>query len=413
MKTYLEASGLWQNHPMLDEYLESFKSYHRSYDYDQIIKYFDSFNLGIDHEELKQGIKTIKANENLSFALEFLVYALVIKGHPSMHLIKHAKIKSDLIDPDLFELIVVLSLIDPSVKTYQKQGIDQKHIDFNLGHIKGFIKNFYNKEKKLGIENFGWTTYLASLGLIHLESLNFMHHFYHDPFYGFRHKQTNVLVLLPHANKEINKLGQFSGTNQINDVAFITKYQEYENHYEGNLVDPRGYILDKIIKLDKSMWDLVIKEQTPVIDFHIPTKTPYSIEDIKKSFKAAQLFFNKYFKYDYKAFYCVSWLYSPQLENVISKEKSRILDIYKQGYVAPSTVGIHAVYSFIFHEDKPDLSNIKPKTSLERDIMTYVNQGHTMNCGMYLYLTEDVDQYGNQRYRNDYRNLFMNEGVSI
>ena len=404
MRAILETLGLWQNHPKFEAYLENFEQATYTFNHDQMIEHFKKLNLDIDDQALYDGVNVIHENQYIRRALEFLIFVLVIEGHPSMHIVKNAKITSDVIDGDLFELMVILSLIDPSIRAYQKKGIDEKHIHFNTGHLKGFILNFYKKHKKLGIENFGWTTYLASLGLIQIKSLNFMHHFYHDPFYGFQHKETKTLLLICHPGKQINRYGQFSGTNHIDDVSFITTYCEDVDAYEGFVVDPSGKVMNQIVKLEKKEWDLVIKEETPVIDFHIPTKTPYAIEDIKSSLEEAQSFFNQYFNYDYQAFYCVSWLYAPQIESVIKKKNSRIIDIYKQGYVAPSTVGIQAVYNFIFQNENPDFDQIKPNSSLQRDIIAYVKEGHMINCGMYLYLMDDMNMFGHQVYRDRFKN---------
>lgn len=404
MRAILETLGLWQNHPKFEAYLDIFKKTTYTFNHDQMIEHFKKLNLDLDDQELLNGVKVIHEHENIRRSLEFLVFVLVIDGHPSMHIVKNAKIKSDLIDSDLFELMVILSLIDPSIRSYQLKGIDEKHIHFNIGHIKGFILNFYKKHQKLGIENFGWTTYLASLGLIQLKSLNFMHHFYHDPFYGFKHKETKTLLLICHPGKQINHNGQFSGTNHIDDVSFVTTFTEHLDFYEGFVVDPCGKVLNQVARLDKKDWDLVIKEETPVIDFHIPTKTPYAIDDIKSSFEEAQSFFSEYFKYDYQAFYCVSWLYAPQIETVIKKKDSRIVNIYKQGYVAPSTVGIQAVYNFIFQNENPDFDQIKPSSSLQRDIIAYVKEGHMINCGMFIYHMDDIDRFGQQVYRERFKN---------
>jgi hypothetical protein len=409
MDSLLDLLGLDKKNAKLLKKVEAFMSEKEEIDFNhqKILLHFLNLDLGYDQEQLRKALNIISKSEELTDALNFLTYAIVIKAHPSEHLIYTTpKLKSELIDFELFNLIAILSLIEPSIKSYKQRGIDQKHITFNLGHLKGYIKNFYNKNNKLGIENFGWTTYLASLGLIQIKSLNFMHHIYTDPFYGFKHKKTHAFVMIVHGNKDINHLGQFSGTNDIKDVDFQTSYEETKTFYEGYIVDPKGYILNQKVKLYKRDWQLVIDKDTFMIDFHIPTKTPYKIKDIQDSFLEAKTFFNKHFsEYTYQGFWCVSWLYAPQTPQYIKNINSNILNIYQQGYVCPSTIGASALYSFVFHDEHPDFSKVEPKTTLEKNIITYISNGNHINCGLYIVLLDDMKHYGETYYQHQFLKL--------
>jgi hypothetical protein len=406
MYTFLEDLSLDNTHDKLLLISKKFIQDKSSIDFrqDQIIKQFKALDLGYDEKPIANALSIISRTEKLSDALNFLTYAIVIEGHPSDHYIYQTpKLKSDLIDFELFNLLAILSLIYPSIISYQHRKIEQKHIDFNLNHLKGYIRNFFNKHQTLGIENFGWTTYLASLGLIHIKSLQFMHHIYNDPFIGFVHKDNKQLMVLVDGEKNINHLGQFTGTNQVNDVEFKTSFVESKDAYEGYLVNPKGYVTKKKIVLSKSNWEIAFKSGSQMIDFHIPTKTPYDISSIKDSFIEAKLFFNKHFNdYEYKGFWCVSWLYSPQIPQIIKNEKSRILNIYEQGYVCPSTIGASALYSFVFHNEQPDFSKITPKTTLEKDVIEFISQKKTINCGLFIVLMDDVSKFGKKHYQNHF-----------
>lgn len=354
----------------------------------------------IDFTPLLNVLNEILKQPKLIEALSFIKYAMIIGAHPSAWLIKHGpKMNLPICSDHHLELLIVLSLIQPSLHDHQKRQIDPKYADFNLGHLRNYIRNYYDKHHELGIEPFGWTSYLASLGLINIESLNFMHHVFTDPYVCLVNQHTSETLILVNQMKAVNCLGQFSGVNQVNDVKFHTEYEENDQFIYGNPVNSRGIITPNPVKLDRKDWKLMVKQGDSVIDFHIPTGVPYDLESFRSTLCSGKKFFENHFpEFNYRAFWCVSWLYSPQLPLIITKPSSHIMAIHEQGYICPATPGESSLFSFVFKTEKPDFKHIVPKTSLEQNVISFVNKGGKVNAGLFLYLIKDLHRFGQKPY---------------
>jgi hypothetical protein len=333
--------------------------------------------------------------------MSFIQNITMIKAHPSDWLANQAPLIShETLSTSVIQLMAILSLIPLAKKDYESRGIDQKHRMFNLNHLKGYIKNYRIKHHDVGIELYGWTTYLASLGLIHLGSLHFMHHKYSEPFIFYRHKTTLSVIAFALEGIRVRQDGQLDGVNGKYDLRNITSYIIDQDKLTAYPIHPKGWIDEKPLTIDLKDYDCILKPGDVVIDFHIPTRSDYTLNGIRHSFEDAIQFFQKhYHEYDYQAFWCTSWLYSPQIDQLITKPTSNILTVAEQGYILPATPGAQSLYTFVFQTEQPDFNTIKAKTSLEQSVIDYIQNGHSINAGCYLYFIKDIDEFGKSFYR--------------
>lgn len=352
------------------------------------------------YQALHQAMKIIMHDNMLQEMLSFMQYVYMIGGHPSEWLMQKApQIKHPILDSDTFQLMVILSLIPLARLEHQKRGIDEEHANFNLNHLKGYIKLRDEANNIYGIDNYGWTIYLASFGLIHIDTLNFMHHMYTDPYYFYQHHTSKEIIALAKSHIMVRKDGQINHVNQIDDMWFETKYEVSMTHVQGFRVNPMGSITDQWIELKLSEYTCILKPGDETIDFHIPLGVDYSVETFKSTLKKGKAFFDKHYaSYDYKAFWCVSWLYSPQLTGFITNSASRIVQVAMQGYRVPATPGIQSLYTFVFGTEQPNLSTFEAKTSLQKAVKTYVSKNKSINAGCFIYFIDDVDAFGTRPY---------------
>lgn len=282
------------------------------------------------------------------------------------------------------ELFSVLSLVSSSIREHHRREIDRSHAEFNLGHLKNYINDYFDTNGHLGISPYGWCSFLAGLSLFRLGSLNFAHRIYQDPFTGFLDTKTDRLVFLADDNLSIRKDGQFNGVNGIDDLGFVTMRENDDRFYRGYAIDPKGCVSNEYVSLTKDRWKIVLKRSDPVIDFHIPSGIDYAMPQIEKSFDQAKVFFKKHYpEYEYDFFWCVSWLYSPQIDRLIENPESRIRRIAAAGYILPATPGEEALFDFVFQTRDPD--RFKSETSLQKNVLALRKQGQKINCGTYLY----------------------------
>lgn len=337
-------------------------------------------------------------------ALAFIRYVVIEAFHPSEWIVKQAPVLPK--HPSMqgpFLLCAVLYVAVVALKEHQSRSIDPSHASFNLRHLKGYIEAYEKSHpESVGVNLFTWCLYLGALGLIHLHTLHFMHHIYKDPYYAFRHKKTDNVVVLAGEGLAIRRDGQLDGTGGAHDFWFTTQIDFTDEYYEGHYVHPLGGILPEKRRLDKQAYTLILKPGDAVIDYHIPSGPGYTVENMKTSFIAAQAFFSKHYsEVYYRAFWCCSWLSSPQLPFLISRPESHILQVAQQGYIVPARGGPETLYEFVFKTKTPDFETLTPKTSLEKHVIAHRQQGGQINSGTILYFLSDLEHYGQSIYHHN------------
>lgn len=351
-------------------------------------------------EDLISFYQEHKENQKLLSAAVVIRWLTVEYAHPSEWLVsKEPKIES-LDHQGSFHVLTLVLIAGYQIRYMQSRGLDDTHIVFNMGHLSNYIKEYYKEHKKLGTALYTWCLYLASIGLIHIHSLHFMHHIYSDRNIVFQHQKTGDIVMLALAGIDVRKDGQFNHVNGIDNHWFTTTYKETDDDYIGYFVNPYGAITNQLLTLQKEEYTILLQPGDSTIDYHIPTGPGYNLEDVKQSFEEAFLFFSTmYPEHQYKAFWCVSWLSSPQIPLFLSNKKGNIYQINQQSYSFPASNDQSSILEFVFHDKNIDLTTIMPKTSLERDIVSYNNLGHKINCGIFLYFIDDLDRFGTTPYR--------------
>ena len=332
-----------------------------------------------------------------------LVRWLVVEfAHPSEWLVDKPPTPNDPVEPGLFQVITLVLIAAHQIRKIRHAGIDDTHIHFNLGHLRNYINNHFDATGEVGTSNYTWNLYLAAIGLIHLHTLHFMHHVYTDKNIVLRHKRSGEIVMIALDGIDVRKDGQFNGVNDIEDLWFTTTFKESEKIISGHRVNPYGAITNEVISLSKTDYDVILRQGDATIDYHIPTGPGYNLDDVKWSFSEAVEFFRRvYPEYDYKAFWCLSWLSSPQLPLFLSKQTGNIYKINQQSYSFPAINNQESILEFVFHDKHKDLSQVQPKTSLEEDIIRFNQSGRRINCGIFLYFLDDLDRFGLEPYRNE------------
>jgi hypothetical protein len=400
----IQALGLDQNHPRIAAILAQHPTPCPTVELrDDIELALDTMNLEDTLESrILSGAQTLDATHIIWDIIRHVRWFTVEYAHPSEWLVKQTPTHAEEPEEGWLEVASLLAIAGVQIRRLRQAGIEERHITFNLNHLTNYINGYANAHQKLGTGNFTWCIYLASIGLIHLHTLHFMHHVMNDPLVMARHKEEGDVVMLALGGVRVRRDGQIDGVNGIHDLAFETTFTETDATIQGHRVNPYGAITNDVVTLSKDEYDVVLRQGDPTIDFHIPTGPGYNIQDMKKSFlEAVEVFSAMNPTIDYRAFWCASWLYSPQLPLLLSKQTGHIATIYDQSYVFPATAGEGSLFEFVFHDKHAKPMDITPKTSLERDIVGFYEQGGRINAGTFLYLFADLDRFGSSPYRTD------------
>ena len=171
-------------------------------------------------------------------------------------------------------------------------------------------------------------------------------------------------------------LGSYNYTDE--DGAWTATVEETETDYVGHPYTERGWVsLDKI-SLPKDQWKVVFKGGDKMVSLHIPTRTKFADDVVEETLRQSREFLAKYYPdYDYKAFFCGSWLLDRQLIDILGEETNISKYCKRFTPLAVKSAG-RSVFTFVF--ERPDqnfeISELPENTRLERSLKShYLNGG--------------------------------------
>jgi len=152
-------------------------------------------------------------------------------------------------------------------------------------------------------------------------------------------------------------------------------YEASTAGWRGHLVTPYGCVRPQAVFLPRAEWELVLQEGDTVLDVHIPRKDPLTVETCSYSFRQALEFFPRIFpERPWKAVYCHTWFFTPQLQSFLPPESS-IVKFQREFYLYPFPGSVGFLWSFVFGEKYPDPATAPRDTSLRCAVLDWIGQG--------------------------------------
>lgn len=359
-------------------------------DMDEIQKILDLSNeLTLD---LKNNLKVFNQNKDLVIASYYLKYALYIGIHPGANSL-YEEPKCTLFDNLYFKAFMFICIVQESYLENIRRNIPKEHWEKRYSTTKNFVEKLVVKRQDMP---FRFSTFSPFAQMYNIGHFMYMPYFHQAPCIAFRNDNKDV-IFLALDNQVIRKDLQYDGVNKITNPLFTTHYEETDDSYIGNIINPIGQIEEKIVTLDKSKWHKCLSYGDMIIEFHVSDH--YNLDDFYQSNVIALEFFKKYFpEVSFKALYGYSWLFSPQINNLVDENKSNIAKIKNTGYINPNRSGESLAFRFIFGKEHVEIDEIKETSSLLRNLKQYMLKGNHINCGSYYLLTDDITTYYNNKY---------------
>lgn len=159
--------------------------------------------------------------------------------------------------------------------------------------------------------------------------------------------------------------------------AYHAEIIETDDVFFGHPFLENGFVSRDTVTLRKDEWEKVLVYDDPVVSLHIPADGSLSEQVVDETLAETKEFLARYYPdFNYKAFYCGSWLLDPQLEQMLG-ESSNIVKFGKrfQRYTAKS--GGEAVFNFVFRKPNMEfeLSELPEDTRLERALKAHYLDG--------------------------------------
>ena len=379
------------------------KKYEASYD--GFLKYLKSKNIDLSYfinkaylDEFKKvaeisdkaydyylsNLEEFNAHNDLVLTSHYLKYLLFYFEEPSLNDIFQNP-KCALFKNDVFEAYVLMSIVLERLNYLRQKGMDDKVLKPRIGVIKRILEHHLGRD----FGNFRWASFDFYINLFNAGALSFMIPYIFDANLHIFRSNDGKTIILCGSGERVRKDGQIDGVNGIKDYAFTTTYKETKTSYTGYLISPNGVITDNKLTLSKDKWHEYIKEGDYILEMHVGGH--YKYEDNIKAFKEIVEFSKKYFsEYDFKAIYGYSWLFSPQIPQLITNENSNILRMFKTGYIVPCSSGEKLAFDFIYEDPDMTVDRMPTDTSLLKSIKDFYLQGNRINCGMYFLMIDDL-----------------------
>ncbi len=357
--------------------------------------FYDGLELLSLNRELKENInidfENFRSKFSYSHIMSFLVYVMheyshvskwIVSRGPSIKDISNSQKKNEVI---LCILLLGIRYVNRTVtiklETYYKIAITK---------LSELITRFYSKHYFYGLESFGWASYHAALSIFYIEDLIYVPHIYKDPFVFLKHNNTQQIEAYVSYSQHFNRFGQYYGVNQIISEAFISDTIIHEHEKVVHRVNPTGFVEKHKTTYVIKDWSEILNEHDYVIDIHIPKDTIFDLKNLKHNLKKGYKFFENHFKdIKFKAFWCNSWLFSPQLLAAYNKT-SNITNFWKKGFILPAKPDMNAIMKYVFNKSEIDHEIYVATTSLQKAIINYISSGNKMNTGIFIYFFKDL-----------------------
>ena len=295
---------------------------------------------------------------------------------------------------------MLVKILVNGVKKARERGIPEELIAQHKGAANG---DRLDGTGPFGAANmFHWRTVCAFATMYSLGAFRYEPERVPPGYRMLRRKADGKLLMLYTASRDIDEFGQFAWSAEM--VRFTTK--EANGKLEGSVITPDGRVTDRFLSLSEEEWEVAFDGGDTALSFHIPPEIPYNVENAANSFRQAAEFFGKYYPdMNVRSIQSYSWLYSPQLEEMLP-ETSGINRFNREVYLAPVPSGPDGFYSFVFKTDAGsfDPETVETDTSLKRGFVSFVKNGGRVHNGFMFLPAADVD-----RFDGNAHNLYVSD----
>ena len=305
----------------------------------------------------------------------------------------------------IFQLMVAVSAIPLIEKTPERMKIPHSYaLDIAkwIGGTIGLFETGNNGIPGHTLQQTSWIRNYIDGRLFRIGRFEFLMHEY--PLWMpavYRNRKDGSLMVLCRDGWRFLPDGCRPKRGTPDSEVVVTRLKIMDNHVTGTPVTPRGEVLlGRKVTIDLADWEALCNpwELTPSI--HIPAGGGMKPELTKASLIEAKEFFRKYFKQDIRMFICHSWILNPDWESELPD--SNLAKFMREGYMTPGleSDGRDGVFFVFGRTDNDDPLTYPAVTSIQKAFHRILKSGRRLRSGAVLFLTDKLDRFGTQYYRN-------------
>ncbi|NLK08453.1 MAG: DUF5596 domain-containing protein [Firmicutes bacterium] len=310
-----------------------------------------------------------------------------------------------------FYLLVAMAMVPKVQEVHKKMGVDPQITRDTCQQIACFAGNYYHMTGgRLGIafSQIFWLRHYVAGRLFRLGRFEYMLRSFNSNIKVYRHRESGHVLALAPDGVRYNRDGFVDGTAGVEDTKYgwTSSLSEDDEAVFGFPFSPLGYTVKNKVLLSKQSWECVLKQGDTTLDMHIPAGGSMSLAQCKDSMQKAAPFFEQYFPDEpFKSISCPSsWVFNPQIQQL--KLSSENLARFQQElYLFPAPSSGQDGLWFIFLQDDFELDSAPRKTSLQRAVADFIEEGNMWRGGGMFFLTQDLPRFDKKPYQSRWPSL--------
>lgn len=307
-------------------------------------------------------------------------------------------------DAGLLNVLVMLSVVPEMRETYRRLGIPSDVVRDTVSDLRLWMETdlYYRRYRRWGITPWiaRWLCKHWQGRLLQLGRLQFSMSEFTGSLRAYRRRGERELVAMSDAGIRYGADGNaWCNLCGNQSEAWTSILETIGDAVIGNPILPNGLAQRQTQRLTLDEWELVLGPGDNMLTFHVPAGGRLAFQDCGESFRQALAVFPRYFpEFEFRGFTTASWLMDSRLEQLLAPE-SNIVRMQQELYLCPGLQGDNQqVYQRVFGWGVTDIRSVPWKTSLQKAIGEYLNNGGHFHGGFAFLLKEDFD-WGNQVYR--------------
>ena len=306
-------------------------------------------------------------------------------------------------DGGLLNVLVMLSLVPEMLAIYHRLGIPFDLYRDTVSDLRLWMEtdSYYQRHQRWGITPWiaRWLCHHWRGIILQLGRLQFSLGKFEGRLNVYRHRQSHRVIALSEAGILYTSDGSMWRECCGDDSGTWTSIIEStDDAITGNPITPDGIAHRSPFSLSLADWELVLVHDADVLVFHIPAGAPLTFDMCGDSFRRALEIFPRYYSnFHFCAFWTSTWMMDPRLQRLLAPE-SNIVRLQREMFIYPGLQGDNTqYYDRVFGWGTRDINAVEWKTSLQRAIGAYLNNGGHFHGGYGFLLKDDID-WGGQIY---------------
>jgi hypothetical protein len=304
-----------------------------------------------------------------------------------------------------FYLLIALGLVPRVLELHRKMGVSEDITRETLQQIACYSRNYRRMtDGGLGIpvKQLYWLRHYDAGRLFRVGRFEYMLRPFRAQIGVYRHRHTGRVIALAPDGVCYNKEGYVDGTAGVADTehGWTATFAEDDEVAVGYPISPLGYAVNRQVRLEKGLWECVLRHGDTTLEMHIPEGGGMTLDRCANSFRRATAFFERQFPdQPFNSISSTSWIFNNQLQEIrLSSEN--LARFQRELYLYPVRSSGQDGLWFIFLREPLDLAKAPRQTSLQQAVADFILAGNTWRNGGMFFLTEHLPCFGTQYYRS-------------